>query len=454
MEITRTSASTKANASTNTNASKGNKRLENAQARNERRLASTKSQIEQATSNEQSIINIKAIEIMQILKKTKDINNKTVLKDMYLIAIVLCQSKLKRLNSKDSTYNEHNAQLKAEIYHATNNESNGLKYQQLVDALNNLYMTEYDKNGNAITVCTDKKQASDIEKRLAKLTDFDNASDILQSAICKLWQYINKAIEQGLDNIQDSYLLDAFAVVIPSSTIYKNGNKKPCELWQYKYTNAIKETSIEISRQIEKMKAFREQEKVYVPLHELEQAESEYNEQDENGNTRYKQASKLALIPTYDCNGKQITTTSDYATERLINNIIQKANFTKRQLYIFKHYFINQDMSILEISDKLKVTERYIEQEIKKIRVKCVNTKLLAVYGYNASDLDRLNNEQKKQAIICYMLLENGNTKQIAEFESIGQASKILNISKGNISKVLKNQRKQANGYIFKYAIA
>ena len=173
--------------------------------------------------------------------------------------------------------------------------------------------------------------------------------------------------------------------------------------------------------------------------------------ENENGEqetiTQYKQASILSVSPACDINGKIITETANETTEHLIENVLEKANFTRNESYIFKWYFVGNKTQE-QIIEKLNVSERYFKQTVAKIRSKCAvvlceNTK------YTIQDAKRTNNE--KQKIVCY-LANNESEQEIATFESIGKASEFLNIDKSNISKVLKGKLKQTNGYIFKYA--
>lgn len=60
--------------------------------------------------------------------------------------------------------------------------------------------------------------------------------------------------------------------------------------------------------------------------------------ENENGEqetiTQYKQASILSVVPTCDINGKIITETANETTEHLIENVLEKANFTRNESYI------------------------------------------------------------------------------------------------------------------------
>lgn len=426
-----------------TKATANEQRLAKAKERNEQRLATTKKQIEQVTANAENIVNQKAIELSQVLRTTKDKDNAQVTHILYTIASILSHSKLNKLNAKETTYNATNVELKNDIAKAIDRNGNGTKYETTLEQLNKLYVVKYNKDGERIIECTDKRQAQEIEKRLVTLANNDGM-DIIQGAILKLWHYISVAIEKyGIENIPDTILLDTFKTAIPHSKVYRNGEQKPVELWQYRTTNAIKETSIEISRSIEKLRSVKDTEKAYIPIETL--IENENGEQETI--TQYKQASILSVVPTCDINGKIITETANETTEHLIENVLEKANFTRNESYIFKWYFVGNKTQE-QIIEKLNVSERYFKQTVAKIRSKCAvvlceNTK------YTIQDAKRTNNE--KQKIVCY-LANNESEQEIATFESIGKASEFLNIDKSNISKVLKGKLKQTNGYIFKYA--
>ena len=55
-----------------TKATANEQRLAKAKERNEQRLATTKEQIEQVTANTENIVNQKAIELLQVLRTTKE----------------------------------------------------------------------------------------------------------------------------------------------------------------------------------------------------------------------------------------------------------------------------------------------------------------------------------------------------------------------------------------------
>lgn len=181
-------------------------RLAKAKERNEQRLVTTKKQIEQATANNENIVNQKAVELSQVLRTTKDKDNAQATHILYTIASILSHSKLNKLNSKETTYNETNVELKNDIAKAIDRNGNGTKYETTLEQLNNLYVVKYNKDGERLIECTDKRQAQEIEKRLVSLANNDGM-DIIQDAIVKLWYYIDKAIKKyGIANLTDTIL--------------------------------------------------------------------------------------------------------------------------------------------------------------------------------------------------------------------------------------------------------
>lgn len=428
----------------NTNNARMNAKIEQAKARNEQRLASTKANIEQASTNNDNIINAKAVEIIQTLKTTHDINNATITNDLYIIASVLCHSKLKALNNDTKTYNENNVELKKAIAQIIDTDNgNGTKYGTKLETLNSLYITRYNNDGEKIVVCTDEKRARQIEQEFAELTD-NSGLPIVHDAIVKIWYYLNKAVDKyGMDNMPDTALLDTFELVIPSSKAYrKSGNIKPKELWQYRTTNAIKETSLEISRQINDMKRVKDTTVSYYEFATIDSDESDEQEPF----TSYRKANKISIEPTTDINGNIITQTANTAAEKLIETILEETNFTKNESVLFKWHILN-DISLLECADRLKVSEQYIRKTLDNIRRKCASLDI--VKGkFKEQDTKRANNDEKR----VHILAKRIDDETIIYFDSIGKASEKLNISKGHISEVLKGKRKTANGYTFALA--
>lgn len=421
-------------------------RQERAKQTNEKRLTQTKEQIERQ-AKEKSIINEKAIEMIEILKQTKDKNNKQFTDILYLIPTVLLHSKINRL--QDLAYSDTNRELKQAISKIMNDNGNGTKHEQYMKALNDLYVTRYNENGEQVTICKDKEQAQQIEKLIVNLVNNDGLN-IIHFAVLKLWHYIEKAIsEKGIENIETDILLKPFELPILHSMTYINGHKKDCSLWQYQTTNAIKETSKEISRQITKLKSIKDTNKCYIStetLVELENGEQVIS-------SHYRQANDISIQATENINGQIVTETANEQTEKTIQNLLEIMNLTTRQAYIFKHCLLNNyngnGMTTQECANRLKISVENVEMQIQRIRKKVIETSIL-----NTKNIQTISNGNKKKGIVCYMLDESGIEKEISTFESIGSASNILNIDKGNISKVLNGERKTVNGYTFKYAVS
>lgn len=420
------------------------KRQQQVEKKNKERILQSAEKLQAITSNENNIVNIKAVEIMQRLKQCKDVNDLEFVNSCYSLVTILIQSKLKSLNKNERTYNENNVELKKQITIVTNTNDNGLKYNTYIQELNNLYYSEYNADGDIVVKCKDKKQAQQIEKRIENLNQFESGIDLIQEIILKLFYYINQAIENGLEKTKDTFLLDSYVVTIPHSKVYRNGNEKPVELWQKTTTNHIKELSKEISRYIENLKQVKNNTVCYDAI-ETEIYNSETN--DFETITTYYKVKNISVSDVYDYNGKLFTQTANTQTENLIESILQKANFTRVQAYIFKHHFTNNE-SLQEIADKLQISVDNVKVQISRIKTKCVKTGLFEKYGLFASDIKTISNTEKSQQIIC----KDTNGDYICTFESLGKASKTLNISKGCLSECLKGKRKTVKGYIFEYS--
>lgn len=427
-----------------TNTKTTTKREIETKAKNEQRILQSAEKLKSITDNSNNIVNVKAIEIMQRLKETKNVNDTVFVNLCYSLATILIQSKLKSLNGNEKTFNENNVELKKEIAIITNTNGNGLKYDTYIKTLNELYYKEYNQNGDVVIKCKDKKQAQQIEKQLAQLNQFESGLELLQDITVKLFAYINQALEKGIENASDTFLLDSYVITIPHSKVYRNGNTKPAELWQQTTTNHIKELSKEISRYIEHLKQVKETSVCYDAL-ETEIFNEQTNEYETI--TTYHKVNAISVCDVTDYNGKLVTQTANTQTENLIENILEKANFTRVQAYIFKHHFTNNE-SMQEIADKLKISLKNVEMQMTRIKAKCVETGLFEKYGLFASDIKTISNAEKSQQIIC----KDTDNNYICTFESLGKASKTLNISKGCLSECLKGKRKTVKGYIFEYS--
>lgn len=428
------------------------KRIETIKQNNAKRKEESKNKLLQLTTNADNILNKKAIECISILKDTKNKDNQLFTNSLHQLATIIVQSKLKNINKNNDRYKEEVAQLKKEVTqltHYSHDNYNGLSQRDIyLQQLNDLYITTYNDNGDLIIKCKDNKKEQQILKQLENLSTLDNGEELIQDIKLKLWDYIHKALQDvsyNYSQLSTNCLLDCFSIVKMQSIIYRNGHIKPVELWEQVYTNAIKECLKEVSRIVDSKKTIKEstiayesvETTVYNPFENIEQTY-----------TRYRQVPQIAIVDTMDSNNKPFAQTADIATIGLIDKIITTANFTRNQSYIFKMYICN-NCSIVEIADKMQVRTCYIEKEVVKIKQKIIDTGILKEFGY--TNIKPSNKTQIAQKIACYDVTNPQDKIFVANFNSIGEASKTLSVDKGNISKVLKGILKQTKGFYFEY---
>lgn len=414
-----------------TSTSKQTKRQEQAQASNIKRLATAKANIDKATQDNENIINVKAVETITALKEHgKESRAFTDISQQ--LCCILVQTKLKRLYNNENTSNETQRRIKASISAYMDTNGHGNRIQTALDELNKLYVVRYNKDGEKETICTDKKQAQAIEKKIIEYTSIgnDKGHDLIYTAYLKLWDYI---AQTDIDKISNDYLLQPFEIVIPKSKVYRNGNPKDQTLWQYTTTNIIKELLKEISRQIESERAIQE---TAIPYEEIT------TELDGESIRQYHRTKAIYCDTVTDFNGKITAITNNQTTEQFFESIPQQCNLSKMETIVLKLHYLD-NMSFDEIADKYKVAVETVKKHNERMKNKIVASGIFAKHGLT----EQVNNGQKATTI--YMFSDKG--EYITAFESIGKASQTLNIDKGNISKVLKGQRKTANGYIFAY---
>ena len=411
--------------------SKQTKRQQQAQANNQKRIATTKANIEKATQDIDNIVNAKAIETIQILKQYgKESRQFTDIAQQ--LCTILVQSKLKRLYNNENTSNEQQRITKAKISAYMDKDGHGNRIQTALDELQKLYVVRYNKDGERVTVCTDKKTAQAIEKKIVDLTALgnDGGHDLPQDAFLKLWDYITKA---NIDTMQDDYLLQPFEQVILKSKVYRNGNLKDKSLWQYTTTNIIKEITKEISRKIESERSVKD---TLVPYEEVT------TELDGESIRQYHKTKAIYCDTVTDFNGKITTITNNQTTEQFFESIPQKCNLSKMETVVLKLHYLD-GVSFTEIADTYQISIDQINVHNNRLKDKIVKSGIFAKHGLT----EKADNGQKATTI--YMFDIKG--EYITAFESIGQAHKTLNISKGCISENLKGKRKTAGGYVFAY---
>lgn len=429
------------------------KRIEKAKAQNEKRIEKTKEQIEKVIVID-TITNQVAKQLIQTIKDTKSKDNEKVANKLYELATIQICSKIKHINNDKNTYNKNNDELKKDIvmlmldteYKPTKEDktkyqkeitfANGIKTDRLIKRIEQQYQTKYNKEGDKITVCNDLEVVNGCYDELCKLSVCEKGFDLLHETICKTLYLIDielQKVNYNYNKLDINILLQPYEKVILHSTTYKNTNEqKPKEFWKYKTTNHLKEISLFISQYITNQKAVRTNEKSYHSL-ECELNGISYE--------KYVASDKIAVD-----DGE--TQTTNITIQEQIKNIIQKANFTKNQAYIFKWYMCN-DKTKEQITHTLKISDSYFDQTVAKIREKIVDTGIFT--GITKEQIQKPNNEQKQKQINCYKV-DNDNKEFICCFDSLGLASATLKIDKSNISKVLKGKLQQTKGYIFEIA--
>lgn len=421
-----------------TTTTKETKRQKKATESNTKRLATTKANIEKATQESETLVNAKAIETMQALKQygkeSRQFNNVA-----QQLCTILVQSKLKRLYNNGKTSSEQQRTLKAKISAYMDKNGNGNKIQTALDELEKLYITRYNQNGEKEIMCTDKKQAQEIEKKIIEYSSIGNngGHDLVQDALLKLWSYIKKI--EDISTVPENYLLQPFEIPLLHLNYYrKSGQPKPKNLWQYANTNVIKEISKTITQIIDDEKAIKD---TFEPF------EEKTVELDGIALRTYHKTRAIYCDTVTDFNGKVTTVVNNQTTEQLFESIPEKCNLSKMESVVLKlHYYGDSNgksLSFEQIADKYEVSVESIKKHDARLKDKIVKSGVFAKYGFT----ERVNNGQTATAV--YMFTIDGDF--IQEFESLGVASKALKIDKGSLSKVLNGRRKSVNGCIFKY---
>jgi len=439
---------------TTMNARKQTKRELQAQATTQKNLERTHAKITSIT-NVDNNINQTAKEVMQAYLQhgaQSDDFGKALIK----LASIITHCKLNKLLESDETYREQFTEFKRDIVQYN-------KYFQCLDTLETLYKTQYTKDGDIITVCTDKAREKDIYKQIEKLS-FWNGADLIQEAVLKLLQCLDNAKKRNV-TITENTLLEPFEVYDLKSKTYRNGDIKPQTLWTKHNTNAIKEASATVTRSINANKAIRESTTLYTAL--------ETNFTNENGEketiTKYKRASTLSAFEITDINGKQVTTVANDTDNALFESIPQRANLTAREAYILKehyqpHYYARKDehgktmkdehgktvysfgtLSLQQIADHHNITLEAVKKCDRNLKRKIIEARIFPQF----TEADK-KTAHKPRAVRCYEAKDESR-KTIASFDSVGSASKVLNVDASNIVKVLKGKLKTTSGLVFEY---
>lgn len=448
-ESTEAKGKTTMNKTTN----KTTSRQAKAEARTQAQIERTQAQIE-SVSQIDNILNQTAKEAMQAY--LTDGNGDKFGRKLTQLSSIVVHCRLNKLLSSDETYRQEFVQFK-------NDTTQFNKYFQYVDTLETLYETQYTKDGDRITVCTDKKRVAEIYKQIEKLSCL-NGSDLVQDCIVKLLDCIRKAEKNGRQ-LTESTLLEPFEVYDLRSKTYANGDIKPIELWTKHSTNAIKEASATVTRSINASKAIRESTTLYTAI--------ESTVADDDGQTetvtRYKKASALSSYEITDMNGKQFAVVASDTDNKLIESIPEKANLTSREAYILKNHYIPHSyamkdehgktlkdehgktvytfgtLSLQQIADHYNITLTAVEKCDRNLKTKIIKANIFPQF----TEADRKTDREAK-AIRCYRADDESKTT-VAQFESANKASKILGINKALVIQVANGKRKTANGLVFEY---
>lgn len=136
----------------------------------------------------------------------------------------------------------------------------------------------------------------------------------------------------------------------------------------------------------------------------------------------------------------ELVTEDEY---KAIDTLSETLNMTQREIKVMQ-YFVS-GMSVHEIAVKMKTSDSRIADIRKHIQEKYLE-KMTIPDSVKIVTSENVTKIAQK----VYVTLIDGT--EIGTFDSIGIASKELNVDKSNISKCLKGKIKYTNGYIFKYA--
>lgn len=370
---------------------------------------------------------------------------------MYALGDIITHNRLNALDRDDRTYHPIHRVIKAGVT-AAQCDGYATRADYIADRLNALYVTEYNSDGEAVTKCTDYREENRLLKALAECNELSLGGDLRQVAALA----ILKVIKQAPHPMPADYFRAPFRVLIPSLSVYRDGTPKPRELWEYTFTNQIKEIGKVIGRALG---AERERVDTTKPLEEI------YTEVEaDNGEvipvTTYRAASFLAVSDVYDFNGKVTAQVVDKPTDDLTKRLLTGCNFSRVEAQIFRAMFCTAKPATFEqIADRLKISVGTVKSHYSRILSKVVASGIIE--GANTTTAADLKEKRtaKPAAVKCYRAAdcENGDTTAAATlytFPSVSRAAKVLGLSKGHISEQLKGKRKTVGDFIFQYATA
>lgn len=436
-----------------------------AQESRERKVKRTVEEITTKSSID-NVVNVQAVKTAQA-RLTHGSHSDEYGHELIKLATIISQARLKSLRSKDHTYREEFSRLKGDITKAS-------KWETYIETLGTLYNLERNKDGDLIENCTDKKRASQIERALYDFGSNDGF-DLISEAYTALLEAVNNLEKKGAE-ITEKSLLQVYYVYIPHSKVYKLGDIKPRKLWQVTATNAVTESGKAVSRYVNSNRAIRESIELYSAL--------ETTIHNEDGTTetitQYHKVNPLTAQPITDINGKVNTIVSNDNDALYYEEITAKCNLNKTERYILYWHYIGGrysetihhkngttetaykygTKSFEQIADKLRIDKRTVERGDVTLKEKM---RKAGIFGYTyptePTESTNTNNVKPSLRVYCYIandvLYNDGTLKDLENidpfmvFDSIGKASKILNVDKSKVSKVVRGQRKQTAGYVF-----
>ena len=296
-----------------------------------------------------------------------------------------------------------------------------------MDVLNDNITIEYDKNGDYTSKTIDGETDKAIIKFLHQC-DGDGV-DLIGDAWIAILEESNKE-----DYFSSGWMTRPYKTRKLKYKVYTKSGNKTAE-WQTEETTHIQQIFKAIRRSIEAQRAIKSASEKYIYLDRIEtDAETE---------TEVKVYDRYNALDigseTCDC---AAVYTADAETVYSIDNAIGKMNLTKRQAEVLA--LALKGKGDTEIADLLHVKKQTI-RDIKN----AIATKAIAA-GIAAADLAMAKSAAAKDAAVIGMYAADNPDVLITKFDSIGKASKITGIDKGNISRVLNGKKQTAGGYIFK----
>ena len=370
---------------------------------------------------------------------------------VYALGDIVTHNKLNALDRDDRTYHPIHRIIKAGVT-AAQCDGYATRADYIADRLNALIVTEYNSDGEAITKCTDHLEEKRLLDALADCNELSLGGDLRQVAALA----ILKVIKQAPHPMPADYLRAPFRVLIPSLSVYRDGTPKPRELWEYTYTNHIKEVGKAVGRALG---AERERVDSTKPLDDV-YTEIEGDDGEMIPVTTYRAASFLAVSDVYDYNGKVTAQVVDKPTDDLVKRVLTGCNFSKVEAQIFRAMFCKAKPATFEqIADRLRISVGTVKSHYNRILTKVVASGIIE--GANTTTAADLKEKRtaKPTAVKCYRAAdcENGDTTAaptLYTFPSVSRAAKVLGLSKGHISEQLKGKRKTVGDFIFQYATA